>query len=697
MKISTAALLFRRSLRLAARALAHPGTAMFSLALTLTMAFATTTQASDSKELPAPKPADLLLRNGYVYISDPQHSVAQAVAVNDGLISAVGSNAELEALKGPDTRVIDLGGRMLLPGLHDVHIHTFGIVEPDVCSLQSAPMTLEEMVPYLQKCVQHYQYQPGAWMSVEMWDFSTGNQVSKRLPSLRAALDAVSTENPIILWGNDGHHGAVNSRALELAKDPQGKVVGMNAQTMAGQFAGIRGLVGMDENGEPNGELNEDARQLLGPPPRRDPEMLGKMLPDIQRVLASNGITSIQDASLSPSFLPYLKNFEDSGDMRFRMHIATRLVPADFTDSLTGKIDIDQMMAIAEASRASFKDSILIHPTAVKIYADGVLEGNPFADPPTLPNGAVLESYRQPQFRFDEASGKVDVVGYVDTASPVCVETRANPERFTDRAARDAFRAENGFHPSQCTISFGVMADPEPFIMEYVRRLDAAGFTIHIHAIGDRAVRAGVDALAQVVPPGSGNPKRHAMAHLQLVHPDDQKRIGEMGLYMAWTYAWMLTNPAYDMTVMPFIGDVTGPNGIYDPDSYRMKNSYPVRSIMQAGGVTVAGSDAPVEDRSPRPFINMALGVTRRGTDGKVLNADETINIYQMIAAYTINGAHAVKQEKITGSIEVGKKADLAVLDRNIVELYEQGAGYDIAETKVDLTFFEGELIYERE
>ncbi len=679
---------------------ATPGatlSAVFRVAvLTAGLALASIAGAGDAKEAPGPTPADLLLLNGYVYTSDPQHSVAEAVAVNNGLISAVGSTADLKVLQGPDTRVIDLGGRMLLPGLHDVHMHVFGIVEPDVCSLQSEAMSLEEMVPYLQKCVQHYQYKPGAWMSVEMWDFSNGNQISKRLPSLRAALDAVSTENPIILWGNDGHHGAVNSRALELAKDPQGKVIGMNAQTMAKQFAGIRDLVGLDENGEPNGELNESARELLGPPARRDPEVLGKLLPDIQRVLASNGITSIQDASLNPAFLPYLKNFEDSGNMRFRIQVATRLVPGDFTDSLTGKIDIDQMMAIAEASRASFKDSTLIHPTAVKIYADGVLEGNPYADPPTLPNGAVLESYRQPQFKFDEGSGKLEVVGYVDTASPVCVETRANMERYSDRAARDAFRAENGFHPSQCIISYGVMADPEPFIMEYVRRLDAAGFTIHIHAIGDRAVRVAVDALAQVVPPGSGNPKRHTLAHLQLVHPDDQKRIGEMGLYLAWTYAWMLTNPAYDMTVMPFIGDVTGPNGIYDPESYRMKNSYPVRSIMQAGGVTVAGSDAPVEDRSPRPFINMALGVTRQGTDGKVLNADETIDIHQMIAAYTINGAHALKQEKITGSIEVGKKADMAVLDRNIVEMYDRGEGYDIAKTKVDLTFFEGELIYER-
>jgi predicted amidohydrolase YtcJ len=92
----------------------------------------------------------------------------------------------------------------------------------------------------------------------------------------------------------------------------------------------------------------------------------------------------------------------------------------------------------------------------------------------------------------------------------------------------------------------------------------------------------------------------------------------------------------------------------------------------------------------------MALGVTRQGSDGRVLNPDQTIDIHQMIAAYTINGAYALKQEKITGSIEVGKKADMAVLDRNIVEMYDRGEAYDIAKTKVDLTFFEGELIYER-
>jgi predicted amidohydrolase YtcJ len=355
------------------------------------------------------------------------------------------------------------------------------------------------------------------------------------------------------------------------------------------------------------------------------------------------------------------------------------------------------MLEDLQEARTMFEGNALIDASGVKIFSDGVLEGNPYADPPTLPNSAVLEAFRQPRFSYNPETQVVEVVGYVDTASPLCEETRASAERYNSAQARAAFRAEHGFYPAQCTISFGVLADPEDFMMEYVKQVDAAGFTIHIHAIGDRAVREAVDALEQVTPPDGSNPNRHALAHLQLIHPDDQKRIGKLGLYLAWTYAWMLVNPVYDLTVMPFLSVVTGPGGIYDPESYHMKNSYPVRSTQLAGANTAAGSDAPVEDRSPRPFVNMAFGVTRAGEDGRVLNSAETLNIHEMIAAYTINGARALKQEEFTGSIEAGKKADIVVLDRNIIDLYEAGNGRGIADTQVDATFFDGELVYQRQ
>jgi len=642
----------------------------------------------------ASRPADLLLINGYVYTANPDRTVAEAVAVNDGVISAVGSTVDLRALQGPKTQVIDLAGRMLMPGLQDAHLHLLGMAEPDICTLRDEPMSLQKMVPYLQDCIRRYELQPGDWLAVDRWNCYLGNDVSAGLGSLRAALDAVSTEHPVILWGIDGHHGAVNSRALERARDPSGNQVGLSKQTMGTVFAEYADLVGLDANGDPNGEVNEQARYLMAPPPRRDPAVRGPLLPQVGELLARNGITSVQEAAMEPSFLPYFKTFAESGRMRFRMQAALYLDPFYYRDPLSGEVRLDDMMNDIETLRAGFIDVPLVRLNAAKIYVDGVLEGNPIIDPPTLPNAAVLEAYHQPLYRRDAADGTFKVIGYVDTSSPACQEVRAEAEKYHQASAVRAFRAEQGFHPAQCMISNGVLRDSASFIDRYVRRLDEAGFTIHMHVIGDRAARVAVDALAHVITPGGGNPLRHSLAHLQLVHPDDQKRIGELGLYLAWTYAWAATDPRYDINVMPFLGDVNGPRGMYDPESYWIKNSYPVRRTMEFGAIPVAGSDAPVDDRSPRPFVNMALGLTRRGRDGNVLNAEQAIDIHQMIAAYTINGARALNQEKITGSIEVGKKADLAVLDRNIVDLYESGHADDIAKTQVDMTLFDGQIIY---
>ncbi len=638
--------------------------------------------------------ADLLLLNGYVYTVDPGRSVAEAITVSDGEIVLVGTTEEAKQFQGPDTQVVDLQGRMVLPGLHDVHLHIFGIVEPDVCSLRSEELSLEEIVPVLQDCITRYQPAPGEWLAVDMWNFSNGNEASEELPNLRAALDRVSTEHPIILWGNDGHHGAVNSRALELAKDGDGNTVGLNAETLAGVFAEYTDLVGIDAQGEPDGGVNEQARGLLGPD-RRDPQLLGKLLPQIGEVLASNGLTSVQDASLTPDFLPWLEAFEKKGQMKFRLQVTTRLDPLEWKDS-DGRVRLDDMMELLEKNRTHFRNFPLISANAAKIYVDGVIEGNPLADPPTLPNAAVLEPYKQPRISYDAATRAAHIDGYVDTGSEACQEVQSEPDRFNDVTARDQFMAENGFHPAQCVISRGVLRDQEPFVNEYVRRLNEAGFTVHIHVIGDRAARVAVDALEAVMDPAAGNPLRHTLAHLQLIHLDDRKRIGKLGLYLAYTYAWMLADLPYDMAVIPFIDEIKSVDDLYDLQGYYMQNAYPVRSSMEAGAVLVAGSDAPVDNRSPRPFVNMALGITRKSSEAGVMNENESVDVYRMIAAYTIDGARALAQENIVGSIEPGKRADFVVLNQNIIQLYEDGQVEKIADTQVDMTIFDGELIYQR-
>ncbi|MCW8844975.1 MAG: amidohydrolase family protein, partial [Gammaproteobacteria bacterium] len=168
---------------------------------------------------PAPPAADLVLRNGYVYTADAGRRVVEAIAVQGNRIVAVGRDEDVAGYISAGTRVLDLQGRMVLPGLHDVHIHTLGIVQPDICDIRSQAMSLDQLVAFLRDCLVRYDPPKGAWLAVPQWNFTSGNQPSRDYPNLRAALDAVSEERPIILYGNDGHHGAVNSLALSMASN----------------------------------------------------------------------------------------------------------------------------------------------------------------------------------------------------------------------------------------------------------------------------------------------------------------------------------------------------------------------------------------------------------------------------------------------------------------------------------------------
>ncbi len=644
-------------------------------------------------------PGDIVLLDGLVYTVDPERSTAEAVAVRDGEIIYVGKSAEARRYAGPETRIVDLDGRMVLPGLHDVHLHMFGIVDPDICTLESEPLSLPQIAARVHACLARYQTPVGEWLTVDAWSFSIGNQPGLGLDTLREALDAASTEHPILLWGNDGHHGAANSMALARAIDADGKRIGLSAQTLRDEFAEYADLVATDIGGEPTGGLNEQARYLVDPPLRRDMESRGPLLPQIAEKLASLGVTSIKDASLEPGYLPYLEKYAQQGRMSFRLKIANRLDPIDYTDSDSGEIDIGRMMAELAQHRDRFEPYPLISANAAKIYADGVIEGDPFANPPTLPNGAMLKPFLQPRFDYDPTAGVVRIAGYVDTGSQACIDARDAMVQGTDSSAEKKFIETHGFHPRQCRISRGVMRDSEAFIHDYVARVDEAGFTIHLHAIGDRAARIGTDALEKVMDPAAGNPLRHTLAHLHVVHPDDQQRIGRLGLYLAITHAWAAPDRPYDLAVIPFIDEVSD-DTLYRPDGYYLSNVYPARSLMDAGGVLVGASDAPVDDLSPRPFFNIAEGISRMNADGEVLNAAETIDIHEMIAAYTINGARVMGHEDRLGSIEVGKRADLAVIDRNILTLAEDG-GFEaitsIIDTQVDLTMFDGAVIFERD
>jgi len=639
------------------------------------------------------EPADLVLTNAYVYTADDARGVAEAVAIRGDSIVFVGSGDEAADYVGEDTTVRDMAGAMVMPGLHDMHIHALGIVEPDMCDLASQRLSLEQMVPVLKECLAKYRIASGEWLIVLQWAFSSGNEPSERLPNIRAALDAVSTEHPIFLWGDDGHHGAANSAALARATDAGGKVVGLSAATLAGEFAEYRPMVAVDARGEPTGGVNEDARLLIRPNFFAD--MLGMggapedTMPKVAARLAASGITTIQDAIVDADTLAAYGWLEDSGLMTFRLKAALAEPPSDGIDA------IDAHLKSLQALRKQHEGSRLIQADAVKLFADGVLEGNPLTRPPTLPVAAVLGGFKQPIFGGNVDDGSFGIRGYVDQDGAACKPVRENPAGYTSAERVNAFEARHGFFPQQCIPSSGILEHEEAFIRAYIRKATEAGFNVHVHALSDRAVRVAVDEFARVKDIADAGKLTQSLAHVQLAHPDDQRRIGELGVSTVFTFVWTTPSVQYEMMVAPFIDEVTGIDDMYSLDNYYMKNVYPAKSIQGYGGNLVHGSDAPVGSRDPRPFASLQQAIWR--SDGKlVMNAKERIDIHSAIAAFTRNGAKLFGHSDRLGTIEAGKTADLIAIDRNIVELAERGEPERIGDTQVTLTIFDGKVVYER-
>ena len=337
----------------------------------------------------------------------------------------------------------------------------------------------------------------------------------------------------------------------------------------------------------------------------------------------------------------------------------------------------------------------LIQADAVKVFADGVLEGDPLTSPPTLPVAAVLGGYKQPIFGGSIEDGTFNVTGYVDQGQELCQDVQANPQAYEATEVIQKFQAEHGFFPQQCIPQSGNLARPEEYLRAYIDKATEAGFNVHVHALADKAVRVVVDEFAKVKDLADRSGLSQSLAHVQLVHPDDQKRIGELGVYSVFTFVWTASGPEYEMMVAPFIDQLDGVADLYNPDHYYMQNVYPAKSMQDFGGVIVHGSDAPVGGRDPMPLVSLQQAITR-GNDGVLLNPKESLDIHSTIAAFTINGAKMMGNSDWLGSIEAGKVADIIVLDQNIVELAASGHPEKIGATKVKTTIFDGEVVFER-
>jgi predicted amidohydrolase YtcJ len=194
-------------------------------------------------------------------------------------------------------------------------------------------------------------------------------------------------------------------------------------------------------------------------------------------------------------------------------------------------------------------------------------------------------------------------------------------------------------------------------ILEFVRRFHLAGFGLHIHAISDAAVRAAIDAIEAARAADGISTQHDALAHLQVVNPDDVKRIGRDHLYLAWTFSWANFEPEYEMTVVPFFDNVIGNSyaALHPANGYYESAVYPFKSLEGAGAILVGGSDGPVNTRDPQPFVNIAIAVTRQLPGQPPITPAQRISIQDAIAAYTIDGARYLNRDRDTGSDRSGK------------------------------------------
>jgi predicted amidohydrolase YtcJ len=220
-----------------------------------------------------------------------------------------------------------------------------------------------------------------------------------------------------------------------------------------------------------------------------------------------------------------------------------------------------------------------------------------------------------------------------------------------------------------------------------VTRLDAEGFQVHIHAIGERAVREALDAFEAARTANGTNDHRHHIAHIQVVHPDDVPRFRELGVVANAQPLWAVNEGQMLHLTIPFLG----------PE--RSSWQYPFASLVRSGAVLAMGSDWSVSSANPLWEMHVAVNRTAPnayeygGGTGEPFLPHERLDLPTALAGFTINSAYVNHLDRLTGSIEVGKRADLAVLDRdafaNPVE--------EIADASVVLTFVDGERVHDAE
>ncbi|MBS1241006.1 MAG: hypothetical protein H6R40_433 [Gemmatimonadetes bacterium] len=510
--------------------------------------------------------ADMVFTGGTIMTMDSTGPSAEAVAIRDGRIVYVGSEAGVQRWIGTRTVLVPLAGRTLLPGFEDAHIHPVSSgVELAGCDV-TADETREALDAHIRACAAALP--DSAWLTGSNWALPIFPDANPR----KEWLDSLTPGRPAYRSAADGHSGWANTEALRLA--------GVTRATPDPQ----NGRIERDPKGEPTGTLREAAMDLVAsviPPVTAEQRVEG--LRRAQALLHAAGVTAIQEAAATRPLLEAYRTMDQTGELTLRTVVSLLARPEE---------DLGQVDSLV-AWRTEFQGT-QVHPTSVKLFADGVIEAR---------TAAMLAPYLD---RKDDAGTPNWRPGQLDSI---------------------------------------------------VARLVENDFSVHVHAIGDRAVRMTLDAMEQAEQGKPRGSRRHQIAHLEVIDSADVGRFASLGVIANFQALW-----AYPDS---YITDLTWP--ALGPE--RSRWIYPIRAVVQAGGRLALGSDWNVSSYVPMEAVQVA--VTRRdprdslGT-GPQLLPEQAIDLETALRGYTIGSAYALGLDQETGSITTGKAADLIVLGADL-------------------------------
>lgn len=537
---------------------------------------------------------DKLFINGEIYSMKKEGEKFQSLGVKDGKIIFLGTDEEAKNLNSKE--LIDLKGKMMIPGMADAHLHLYAYCQNLTFVDLSKVHNINEMINLMKEKIKNVK--KGNWVKGVNFDQSKWKE--NRFPTLEE-MDSISKDNPIIIKRCCLHAVVANSKALEMAS------IGKNYQ------AGSGGIVELDKDGMPNGILREQSTKVFDdilPDPLKDIEVQKRIMQNVLNDMSSKGITTIHTYAAKiwqyNEDINIYKNFEKEGKLPLRVTVC-----------------IDELFEPEILTKEKLNNPYRkVQLGAYKIFSDGSMGSRsaalkePYSDDPEN-SGFML-------FTQEELNNKI-LTGY-----------------------------EHGLQPA-------------------------------IHAIGDRALDMTLSAIEYTLKTtkekgmtDEEQKKRlpFRIIHVQMIDDDLLERMKKLPLVLD-------IQPIFLCTDLHWIEDRIGKE--------RLKGSFALKTMEKAGLIQTGGSDCPVETYEPLKGIYAA--VTRQDMEGYPTEGflpEERLSVYEALCMYTKNVPYATGQESVLGTLEIGKFADLTVLEKNLFKIDKK----EIKDVKVEQTYVAGNCVF---